>query len=105
MSLYAGLALITLGLALRRWAQRELEGAGVIGWQDIHTPRRVVETGPYAWLSHPMYTGTVVSTCGLGIAALGWGGVVLGWAVIPTLAWRVRMEEVRLALARAGRSA
>ena len=62
----AGLALMWVGFALRVWAVRtlgELFRVEVSVGQD----QRLVDTGPYARLRHPSYTGLLVFYLGLGV--------------------------------------
>jgi protein-S-isoprenylcysteine O-methyltransferase Ste14 len=53
----AGVLAILLGLALNWWAKRELAKLGV-AWQGSD-PERLVRTGPYQYLRHPIYLALV----------------------------------------------
>jgi len=95
MTLWIGLALIWLGLSLRWWALRELLVAGV-SEESIWVPERqklYVETGPYRFLNHPAYVGSLMSISGFGMAALGWGGMVLSLPAWPFFAMRIHQEN------------
>ena len=59
-SLAAGLTLVAAGEALRLWA------AG-----HLYTTRELVTSGPYAWVRHPLYAGTLLVGCGFLVAASG----------------------------------
>ena len=59
----------------------------------IAQARDVVEHGPYKWVRHPLYTGEIVASLGLAIAAdnLAAGGV---WLILVGLqVYRARREE------------
>jgi protein-S-isoprenylcysteine O-methyltransferase Ste14 len=59
----------------------------------IAQARDVVEHGPYRWVRHPLYTGEIVSSLGLAIAAdsLAAAGV---WVTLVALqVYRARQEE------------
>ena len=102
ISALTGALLFTAGILVRLWAARTFQRQGFTDWERIGVPKVIVEDGPYRWLRHPMYLGTILMMAGAGIAALGWGGAVLAYAVVPVLRWRVVLETEALALARAG---
>ena len=62
-----GLALMWAGFALRIWAVRTL-GRFFHVEVTVDSDQTVVDTGPYARLRHPSYTGLLVFYLGLGIA-------------------------------------
>lgn len=58
-----------VGLALASWACAvNPEGAKTISG----VPTRIITTGPYRYLRHPMYVGTWLLVVGLGGLAAGW---------------------------------
>jgi protein-S-isoprenylcysteine O-methyltransferase Ste14 len=61
----------------------------------IQSPRdqRVISTGPYAWVRHPMYATALVMLLGMPIALGSWWGVLIVVALIPALIWRLLDEE------------
>lgn len=89
-SLAAGGLVTALGAALRAW------GAGHLVKTD-----RLVVAGPYAFLRHPLYAGTLLAVIGLGAAA-GGGSLALVVAVfVPFfllyyLPYKDRIEGARL---------
>jgi protein-S-isoprenylcysteine O-methyltransferase Ste14 len=59
----------------------------------IAQAREVVEHGPYRWVRHPLYTGEIVSSLGLAVAA-GVGAAAGAWIVLVALqVYRARSEE------------
>jgi protein-S-isoprenylcysteine O-methyltransferase Ste14 len=59
--------------------------------------QRVISTGPYAWVRHPMYATALVMLLGMPLALGSWWGVLLVIALIPMLIWRLLDEERFLA--------
>jgi protein-S-isoprenylcysteine O-methyltransferase Ste14 len=55
--------------------------------------QKVVSTGPYAVVRHPMYTGALVMLFGTPVALGSWWGLVMFIPMIFTIAWRARDEE------------
>jgi protein-S-isoprenylcysteine O-methyltransferase len=89
----AGLALMVAGMVLRAWSVRTL-GRFFTVTVDVVDDQRVVESGPYAMLRHPSYTGMLIVYLGIGAALDSW--ISLAAAPIPLLLAileRVRHEE------------
>jgi protein-S-isoprenylcysteine O-methyltransferase len=93
-----GLVLVWAGIALRLWAVRTLGEffRTTVMVQDDH---RLVETGPYQWLRHPSYTGTLLTLLGFGLSFGNWISLALLIAG-PLLAYsyRIAVEEKALRL-------
>ena len=64
---------------------------------EVAPDQKVISTGPYALVRHPMYAGTVVMLLGTPIALGSWWGLPAIVAMIPALIWRVLDEEKFLA--------
>jgi protein-S-isoprenylcysteine O-methyltransferase Ste14 len=89
----AGLVLLWLGMALRLWAISTLGRffKMTIAIQEGH---RVVSDGPYHWLRHPCYTGTLLIAVGVGLAEGDWISLAIMWiALTIALLTRIRAEE------------
>lgn len=54
---------------------------------------RVVSTGPYSYVRHPMYAGLVIFVVGTPLLLGSWYGVLLGLPLVVTLMWRAVLEE------------
>ncbi len=85
-----GGSLAAAGLALRAW------GAGHLVKND-----RLTVTGPYAYLRHPLYAGTLLLSAGFVLLAGGAAGAVVGLCVAPLfflyyLPYKDRIESARL---------
>lgn len=64
---------------------------------ELASNQRVISTGPYAYVRHPMYATALVMMAGIPLA-LGslWGLLALA-AMLPALVWRILDEETLLA--------
>jgi len=95
-TLLLGVAIACLGTILRAWSILTL---GTFFRRDVmvETGQAVIRKGPYRWLRHPGYTGTLVNTFGLALAFGSWVGAALA-VTIATLGHlpRIRVEEAEL---------
>jgi protein-S-isoprenylcysteine O-methyltransferase Ste14 len=60
---------------------------------ELAAEQRVISTGPYAWLRHPMYAAALVMLLGIPIALGSSRGVLIVVAMLPVLIWRLLDEE------------
>ena len=60
---------------------------------ELAADQRVISTGPYAWVRHPMYGSALVMLLGIPIALGSWWGVLIVVAMLPVLIWRLLDEE------------
>jgi protein-S-isoprenylcysteine O-methyltransferase Ste14 len=60
---------------------------------EVADDQKVISTGPYASVRHPMYAGALVMLIGMPIALGSWWGVLALAAILPALIWRVFDEE------------
>jgi protein-S-isoprenylcysteine O-methyltransferase Ste14 len=64
---------------------------------ELAPDQKVISTGPYAVVRHPMYAGGLILLFGMPIAlGSGWG-VLVAVAMLPALIWRLIDEERFLA--------
>ena len=60
----------------------------------VVTPgQKVVSTGPYALIRHPMYSGALVMLFGTPLALGSWWGLLMFIPMTLIIAWRARDEE------------
>jgi protein-S-isoprenylcysteine O-methyltransferase Ste14 len=86
----AGLLLVTVGAALRGW------GAGHLVKND-----QLTVTGPYAYMRHPLYAGTLLIAIGFSAIVGGWVAVgllalLLPWFFLDYFPRKDRIESARL---------
>ena len=89
---WAMVALVGLGFVFAWWARIHL---GML-WSasvTIKADHKVIDTGPYALVRHPIYTGMILSAAATA-AAIGSGTAILGAAVMALGLWiKARLEE------------
>jgi protein-S-isoprenylcysteine O-methyltransferase Ste14 len=68
----------------------------------VEPGQRVVDTGPYAYVRHPMYAAAVWLFVGIPLALGSWWTIVLVIPFIPVLLWRLLNEEKVLTRGLAG---
>jgi protein-S-isoprenylcysteine O-methyltransferase Ste14 len=69
---------------------------------ELAPDQKVISTGPYALVRHPMYAGALVMLLGIPIALGSWWGILVLAAILPALIWRLFEEEKFLAKNLAG---
>lgn len=94
---WAGCALMVAGMLFRWWAVRVLADYFTVD-VTIRPDHRLIRKGPYRWLRHPSYTGSLATFYGFALA-LGDVASLLAIALPVTAAflWRMRIEERVLA--------
>jgi protein-S-isoprenylcysteine O-methyltransferase Ste14 len=60
---------------------------------QIAEGQKVISTGPYALVRHPMYAGALVMLIGVPLALGSWWGLFMLALIIPVLIWRLLDEE------------
>ncbi len=87
----AGDILVALGLLIDLIVFRE----NSYGSSTIETVagQKVIATGPYALMRHPMYMGVLVMVIGVPLALDSWWGLAILLITIPVLMWRILDEE------------
>jgi protein-S-isoprenylcysteine O-methyltransferase Ste14 len=64
---------------------------------ELAPDHKVISTGPYALVRHPMYAGGLVMLAGMPVALGSWWGLLVIVAMMPALIWRLLDEEKFLA--------
>jgi protein-S-isoprenylcysteine O-methyltransferase Ste14 len=72
---------------------------------EVAEDQKVISTGPYAIVRHPMYAGALLYLLGTPLALGSWWGFAPLAATLPFLIWRVVDEEAFLAKNLTGYSA
>lgn len=86
LSLAGYLAILRVFLE-NRWAGRTVET-----WAE----QKVISTGPYAIVRHPMYSGVLVYLLATPLALGSWWGMLSAVGFVPFLVARIRNEEALL---------
>jgi protein-S-isoprenylcysteine O-methyltransferase Ste14 len=64
---------------------------------ELASDQRVISTGPYARVRHPMYATALIMMAGIPLALGSWRGLLALAAMMPALMWRIVDEEALLA--------
>jgi protein-S-isoprenylcysteine O-methyltransferase Ste14 len=64
---------------------------------ELAPGQKVISTGPYALIRHPMYAGALVMLFGIPLALGSWWGTLVIAGIMPALIWRLFDEEKFLA--------
>ena len=94
----AGLLVSLGGYAIAIWALLHLGRSFAM----LVSVRRVVATGPYAYVRHPIYLGYAIELCGLLLANCSPAMLLLGAGFAGFLVVRARLEEEKLCAADEG---
>lgn len=92
----AGFGIFVLGLIVR-WAAIIYLGRFFTTDVAIAAEHRLIDTGPYRWIRHPSYTGSLLSTLGFAICLGNWASlIVINVPVFIVIWWRMQVEEQAL---------
>jgi protein-S-isoprenylcysteine O-methyltransferase Ste14 len=87
----AGDLLILLSYFFFIWVFRENSyDASTI---QVSEDQKVISTGPYAIIRHPMYAGALFMLAGISLALGSWWGLFFLILTVPVLMWRLIDEE------------
>src|SRR5262245_45491307 len=64
---------------------------------ELAPDHKVISTGPYGLVRHPMYASALIMLAGIPIALGSWWGLLVIAALMPVLLWRLFDEEKFLA--------
>lgn len=90
----AGDVLVVLGLIFVFFVFKE--NSFTAATIQVADDQKVISTGPYALLRHPMYTGSLLYMLGMPIALGSWWGVLVIVLMLPASLWRIFDEEALL---------
>ena len=63
------------------------------GTIEVAADQKVISTGPYAWVRHPMYSGALAMLFGTPVALGSWWGLIMFVPMTFAIVWRLRDEE------------
>lgn len=93
---WLGLTMVLTGCGIRYWAIQTL-GRHFTFELGLRGDHRLVTAGPYRWVMHPSYTGTMLVEGGMTLFFSQWlVGAVLMISVVAFLYRRIRDEEAML---------
>ena len=90
---YLGIGLMIAGILLRQWSIAVL-GRYFSRTVGVQEGQAVVDRGPYRLVRHPAYTGSLLTTVGLGFVLQSWGAVLVLIAFFGVaFGYRIHVEE------------
>ncbi|MDE5440649.1 isoprenylcysteine carboxylmethyltransferase family protein [Bradyrhizobium sp. CSA207] len=75
------------------WVFRENSFAAPVVKLQAERAQRVISTGPYAHVRHPMYSGMILFFAGLSLLLGSWWGLAMTPVFLALFAVRIRIEE------------
>ena len=87
----AGDALVAFGFVIVFHVFKENSFAS--GIVEVAPEQRVISTGLYALVRHPMYLGGASWLIGMALALGSWFGLLIFLLIVPALIWRIVDEE------------
>ena len=88
-----GLMLFVLSTLFILWVFRENSFAAPVVKLQAERAQRVVSTGPYAHVRHPMYSGMILFFAGVPLLLGSWWGLAMAPVIVVLFAVRIGIEE------------
>ena len=88
-----GAVLALAGMAISFWVLRENSFAAPVIKLQRDRGQRVIDTGPYHFVRHPMYSGAVLFFLGTSLWLGSWWSAALTLIMAVLFAWRTMAEE------------
>ena len=88
-----GLVLFVLSTLFILWVFRENSFAAPVVKLQAERAQRVVSTGPYAHVRHPMYSGMILFFAGVPLLLGSWWGLAIAPVIVVLFAVRIGIEE------------
>jgi protein-S-isoprenylcysteine O-methyltransferase Ste14 len=88
-----GAVLALAGMAISFWVLRENSFAAPVIKLQRDRGQRVIDTGPYHFVRHPMYSGAVLFFLGTSLWLGSWWSAALTLIMAVLFAWRTTAEE------------
>jgi len=93
---YPGIALMFGGMILRQWSIAILGGFFSV-MVSVQEGQTIIRKGPYRFIRHPSYTGTLMTLTGIGLAVQSWGAL-LTLLIVSGIVYRYRISVEEKAL-------
>jgi protein-S-isoprenylcysteine O-methyltransferase Ste14 len=91
-----GLAAFASGYGLVLWTLLSNPYASSAVRIQADRDQHVVDTGPYAWVRHPMYLAVVLVVLGSGPALGSWAAAPVLWPILAVFVRRTLLEDAML---------
>ena len=88
-----GLAMLLLSTGFIMWVMHENSFAAPVVKVQSERGHRVIDSGPYAWVRHPMYSGSLLFLVGTSLLLGSWWGVAMSPLFAVLFGIRTGIEE------------
>lgn len=92
---WAGAGIDMVAIALAVWVLHHL-GPNLTRTAGVRANARLITSGPYRWVRHPIYSVATAGWAGFGLMIASWPVLASAVLLIPLLALRIRSEEAAL---------
>jgi protein-S-isoprenylcysteine O-methyltransferase Ste14 len=89
---YMGIVLIWGGIGFAIWARYHL-GEYWSARITIKVDHKLIDSGPYAYIRHPIYSGILLALIGTALAVGNWRGVIAFFLILAVYVLKARREE------------
>lgn len=89
---WLGIGMMLVGMPFRWWAIHVLSRYFTVD-VSIRPDHELVSTGPYRWLRHPSYTGSLLTFVGFASCLGNWLSLAAMVPVALAFLWRIQVEE------------
>jgi protein-S-isoprenylcysteine O-methyltransferase Ste14 len=89
---WIGVAVVAAGLTFAVWARRHL-GTNWSGTVTVKSDHKLVRSGPYRFVRHPIYSGGLLAVAGTAIARGEWHALLALLILFATCWWKLQREE------------
>jgi protein-S-isoprenylcysteine O-methyltransferase Ste14 len=88
-----GLALLLVSTCFIMWVMHENSFAAAVVRVQSERGHHVIDSGPYAFVRHPMYSGAIVFFAGAALLLGSWWGLAMSLLFVVLFAIRAGIEE------------
>jgi protein-S-isoprenylcysteine O-methyltransferase Ste14 len=88
-----GLALLLVSTCFVMWVMHENSFAAAVVRVQTERGHHVIDSGPYAFVRHPMYSGAIVFFVGAALLLGSWWGLAMSLLFVALFAIRAGIEE------------
>ena len=91
-----GIALVGAGVALAAWTLTFNRPGNFNIQPEVKRNARLIVSGPYAYVRHPMYSALILLVCGVVALHLAWINAAATIALVAVITVKTVVEETRL---------
>jgi|SRR5450755_108217 protein-S-isoprenylcysteine O-methyltransferase Ste14 len=92
---YLGIVLVWMGIGIAIWARYHL-GEYWSARVTIKVEHKLIDSGPYAYIRHPIYSGVLLALVGTALAVGVWRSLIAFFLILAVYVLKARREESML---------